>query len=185
LAKERRFRLATEDIILERARDYAPKPGDRDYRRRNDVPWIDRFAAAGGYAIISGDVRMRDRPHEMLALYSHGFVVIFFERSTGGWNFFHKSSLLLHWWEEVVQKIRVGERGTFWAIPASWPLKDKQLRNTSLALAQMLKDKNRSTERSRRPSSVTPTAPRITERNDPRQTGFEDVLEKKTDGSET
>jgi hypothetical protein len=141
LANERRFRAATEGIVLERARDYAPKPSDPDYKRRRiDVPWLDRFGAAGGRAIKSGDVRMRERPHEILALYQHGFVVIFFERGTGGWDFFHKSALLLHWWKQVVAKIRTADRGTFWVVPSAWPLKDKELRNESLGLAKLLKD---------------------------------------------
>ena len=67
------------------------------------MPWLDRFGAAGGRAIKSGDVRMRERPHEMLALYQHGFVVIFFERGTGGWDFFHKSALL---WRSYTSQTR-------------------------------------------------------------------------------
>ena len=77
----------------------------------------------------------------MLASYQHGFVVIFFDRSTGGWDFFHKSALLLHWWEQVVAKIKNADTGTFWAIPTAYPIVDKELRNVSLGLAELLKDR--------------------------------------------
>ena len=115
-------------------------PGDPDYVRKSDVPWLDRFAAAGGRAVISGDVKMRIRSHERLCLYQHGFVTIFFENQWNDWKFLRKTALLLHWWEEVATKIKTADRGTFWVIPASWPPKGGDLENVSLGLAKLLKD---------------------------------------------
>jgi hypothetical protein len=102
---------------------------------------LDRFVAVGGHAIISGDVRMRERLHEMLALHQHEFLVLFYDRKTGGWNFFYKSAILPHWWEQVVEKIKTAHSSTFLAIPTNYPLSDKQLRQVSLRLPQILKDK--------------------------------------------
>jgi hypothetical protein len=127
-------------IKLVSARDYAPKKSDSDYTKGSDVPWLDRFAGDNGCAVISGDSRMRKKPHEMLALYQHGFVVIFFARQCAQWNFYHKSALMLHWWEQIIAKIREAPRGTFWVIPKGYPLVDKELLNTSLGIAKLLRD---------------------------------------------
>jgi hypothetical protein len=141
LAKERPIQKISGDLTLERAGDYAPKPKDGDYIRNSDVPWLDRFAETGGHAIISGDVRMRRRPHERLALYQHGLIVVFFEGQWGSWNFFRKTALMVHWWPEICQKIKGAEKGTFWVVPSAWPPKGGDLLNVSLGLAQLLRDK--------------------------------------------
>lgn len=143
LSKERTIRKSVEGLEFKRAKDYAPKTSDADFIRKSDVPWIDRFAADGGMAIISGDVMMRERTHEQLALRSHGFVVIFFERKWANWGFYKKSSLMLHWWEMICEKIKVGSPGTFWVVPNNWPVTNCELRNESTGLAKLLKDKIR------------------------------------------
>lgn len=142
LAEAKSFSRRAKQLTLKRAQDYAPKIIDGDYVAGCDVPWLDRFAADGGRAIISADVKMtRERTHEMLALYQHGFIVISFERQWGNWNFYHKVSLMIHWWDRIISKIRDADRGTFWVVPSSWPIKeDVELRNVSLGLAQLLKD---------------------------------------------
>jgi hypothetical protein len=140
LTKEKVIQRTCKGLIVEKAEDYAPKTTDADYVRKSDVPWVDRFAKAGGRAIISGDTKMRRRPHERLALYDHNLVVIFFENQWCGLTFFRKSSLLLHWWEAITTKLQTAEPGTFWAVPSQWPPKGGELKNVSLGLAQLLKD---------------------------------------------
>jgi hypothetical protein len=83
---------------------------------------------------------MRRKLHEQLALYDHGFVVIFFEAQCGDWSSLRRTALTLLWWEEIVLKIKTEEKGTFWAIPVAWPQATGELRNASLGLAQLLKD---------------------------------------------
>lgn len=139
-SKEKMIGRISKGIIWEKAEDYAPKPSDKDYIRKSDVPWLDRFAAAGGHAVVSGDVKMRSRPHEKLALYNHGFVVVFFEPQWAQWSGLRKSALMLHWWDEITTKIRNADRGTFWVVPCAWPAKGGDLRNASLGLAKLLKD---------------------------------------------
>jgi hypothetical protein len=141
LLKERTVRRISEGLSFHLAADYAPKVSDRDYIKKSDIPWLDRFAAAGGHAVISGDVKMRHKPHEKLALYSHGFVVVFFEPQWSNWKFCRKSALMLHWWEEITTKIRSADKGTFWVVPCDWPPKGGELRNASLGLAQLLADR--------------------------------------------
>ena len=135
------MKAVSKGLILELAKQYEPALTDGDYIKRSDVPWLDRFAAEGDHAIISGDVKMRTKHHEKLALYENGFVTIFFERKWNDWNFFRKSALMLHWWEEISTKIKTADRGTFWVVPCTWPARGQaELRNVSLGLAQLLKD---------------------------------------------
>lgn len=151
LVDTKQLRRKYKDITLHLAKDFAPKTSDRDYIKNSDVPWLDRFAASGGRAVISGDVQMRTKHHEKLALYQNGFVTIFFERQCGQWNFYHRSALMLYWWEEIMEKIYSADRGTFWVIPASWPEREKkQLRNVSIGLAKLLKDNPSSAQNRKR-----------------------------------
>jgi len=172
--KERAVQRISKGLIWETAADYAPKQSDNDYRRRSDVPWLDRFAAAQGHAVISGDVKMRRRPHEKLALYQHGFVVIFFEHQWSEWNFFKKSALMLWWREEIATKIKTADKGTFWIVPCSWPAKDGQLRNASLGLAKLLKDAPARTAGKRTVRNRPPKKPK--RGDDTRQAAFLDSL---------
>lgn len=170
LAKERAIKRISGDLILQLANQYAPKSTDKDHVKKSDVPWLDRFAAAGGRAIISGDVKIREKPHERIVLYEHGFVTIFFERKWSTWSSVKRTAILLHWWEEVVDKIKNAESGTFWVIPSSWPEKKGELRNVSMGLAQLLKDnpkaakskKGRVKNSGKRKQNVKPVAGQIT-----------------------
>jgi hypothetical protein len=169
-AKEKMIRRISKGINWEKAADYAPKRTDRDYRRKSDVPWLDRFAAVGGHGIVSGDAKMRSRPHEKLALCDHGFVVVFFEEKWSDWSSLRRSALMLHWWEEVATKLSTAEPGTFWIVPSEWPPKGGELRNASLGLAKLLRDRPDKTKRRKR--SARPRkqpAARRTPANDERQ----------------
>lgn len=173
LANERAVKAVSFDLILERSEKYEPKITDGDYIKGSDAPWLDRFAAAGGRAVISGDVKMRVRHHEKLALYQNGFVTIFFQRKWNQWNFFRKSALLLHWWEEIVIKMRTADKGTFWEVPCAWPPKgEAELMNVSFGLAKLLQDNP--ARRSPRATPRNRVAKRPAKPADPRQDGFLD-----------
>lgn len=167
LAKISKLRKASSGLIFCSARNYAPSMTKQSLVRKSDVPWLDKFAADGGRAIITGDVRMRQKPHELLTLTTHGFVVIFFEKSWGGWDFYKKTSLIVHWWEVICQKLKGAEKGTHWVVPSRWPVAPKddfELRNVSVGLLQLLKDRpiNKDTPRksktSRRPTKKNSNA---------------------------
>jgi hypothetical protein len=66
-AGERQFQKASTNLTIQSAADYTPKPGDRDYVKGSDVPWVRRLAAAGGKVVISGNTDMMWKPHERLA----------------------------------------------------------------------------------------------------------------------
>lgn len=112
------------DLTIERAQDYYPAPEDPDYSPKNDAPWVERFAAAGGQAVISGDTRMRKVPHERLALVQTGLITIFFPTTWSGWKLSRKCSLLMHWWPQIVETIKRGTPG-FYMVPAAWPEEGK------------------------------------------------------------
>lgn len=119
-ASENQFRKISGNFIIKSAADYTPKPGDDDYRPKNDVPWLKRFADDGGKVVISGDVRMRGRPHERLALIEHGFIVIFFETQWSEWKFWRKCALLIHWWPVITAKINRSKKAAFFHVPCNW-----------------------------------------------------------------
>lgn len=119
-ASERQLRHLSSGLVIESARDYAPKDGDGDFQRGSDVPWIRRFAKAGGRIIISGDTNMMREPHERLALIESGMIVFFFSSKWSGWKFFRKCSLLLHWWPDIASRAKRAKKGTFWRIPSNW-----------------------------------------------------------------
>ena len=177
LIREKRVAKTIRGLTFEKAADYAPKAEDGDYVKGSDVPWLNRFAVAGGHAIISGDVKMRQKAHERFALYENGFVVLFFETHWGEWNFFQKSALMLHWWEIMVDKIRHADKGTFWVVPCNWPVKGGKLRNVSFGLAQLLKD---NPTRATSPRKHRLAASLNDKNADERQQGFMDTLDKKS-----
>lgn len=120
-ASNRQLLKLSRNLIIGQAKDYYPRPADKDYQRRNDAPWVRRFSAAGGNVVISGNTKMKSVPHERLALVEEGVVVIFFESRWNNWPFFSKCSLLLHWWPVVIKQLKTAKPGSFWHIPATWP----------------------------------------------------------------
>lgn len=124
-ANERQLKRKIGAFEITSAMQYTPKPGDDDYVKKNDVPWIKRFAAAGGRVIISGDAEMRYVPHERLALIQAGMLVFFFDGKWSQWDFFRKCSLLIHHWPGIANRIKRGKAPAFWHVPLSWHEKAK------------------------------------------------------------
>jgi hypothetical protein len=118
--EERSLKKRIGGVAIESAKNYAPAPGDPDYSRGSDVPWIRRYSRAGGKVIISGDTRMKSLPHERLALMEEGMIVVFFSSKWSGWKFPKKCALLLVWWPVVVETVRTAQPGSFFRVPTSW-----------------------------------------------------------------
>jgi hypothetical protein len=138
-ANERQLqKLILGNFKIESAVDYTPKKGDPDYLKNSDVPWIKRFAAAGGKVIISGNTDMKYVPHERLALLQAGMIVFFFDGKWNQWKFFRKCSLLILWWPEISKKLQRAKPATFFHIPLSWNEKSK-LRKVSTDDPRLLK----------------------------------------------
>jgi hypothetical protein len=124
-AGEKTFTRIAGNHEVSCSRDYNPKPGEKGFGSKSDVPWIEKFAATGGKVIVSGNTRMKQVPHERLALTNAGMIVIFFESRWSNWNFFRKSALLLHWWPVVAKKLRTAKPKEFWCIPCAWDERGK------------------------------------------------------------
>lgn len=159
---ERVLRQLTAGIVIEKAQDYYPEPTDHDYARKNDAPWIRRFAGAGGRAIISGNTKMLKVPHEKLALSQTGLVVVFLPGQWSGWRFCQKCSLLFHWWPVILDTIKKAPPG-FYMVPMSWPANGEgELRHIpsgDLALVQMeqqlaVRERVRAERRTRKASAT-------------------------------
>ena len=119
-ANEHKIRKLTGGLTVQKAKDYAPNPGDDDYLKGNDVPWIRRFSRTGGKVIISGDTDMMAEPHERLALLEEKMIVIFFQAKWSSWKFNKKCALIMYWWPKIVDTIRNADQGTFWRVPSSF-----------------------------------------------------------------
>jgi hypothetical protein len=120
LAKERALRRIVGNFDIVCAQNYTPKRSDPDFKPKDDVPWLTRYASDGGRVVVSGDCGMLHKPHELLALKQHGFIVVFFENSWSSWDFFKKSSLLLHYWTVVAKRVSRSRRGAMWRVPGHW-----------------------------------------------------------------
>lgn len=118
--KEQALKDIAGGITIKKAQDYYPNIDDPDYVPKDDAPWIRRFAADGGKAIISGNTKMRKVPHERLALVQTRMIVIFFASKWSGWKFCRKCSLLIHWWPNILDAVKNAEPG-FYMVPSSWP----------------------------------------------------------------
>ncbi|MGE0154183.1 MAG: hypothetical protein AB7R90_16325 [Reyranellaceae bacterium] len=150
-ASERQFKKLSGNFVFKTAADYTPKPGDDDYRPKDDVPWLKRFADDGGKVVISGDVNMKNRPHERLALIEHGFIVIFFEAQWSDWKFWRKCALLIHWWPVIAAKIKRAKKASFYHVPCNWAA-DGKLRWVSNKDPKLLKIEQRARSARRRKS---------------------------------
>jgi hypothetical protein len=120
LASQRGIQRLSPGLVIEKAKDYAPEPTDQDFIRRNDAPWIKRFAAAGGEVIISGDKRMRSVPAEREALVQSKQIVFFFDPAWNNFDFCDKCAMLLHWWPALLVTASKAAKPSFWRIPAGW-----------------------------------------------------------------
>lgn len=135
-SEERKFKRLSGGYLIEQARDYAPSIDDEDYLKGSDVPWVKRYAAAGGQIIISGDTNMMSEPHERLALLEEKMIVCFFGSQWSEWKFYKKCALVINWWPAIVRTMGTADRGTFWRVPSNWqedgeleplPTEDKRL----------------------------------------------------------
>ena len=137
-ANEKQLKRRIGAFEITSAKQYTPAPGDGDYQKKNDAPWIKRFAAEGGNVIISGDTEMRYVPHERLALIQAGMLVFFFDGKWSQWDFFRKCSLLIYHWPAIAARIKKGKVPAFWHVPLSWQEKAK-LRKVSVDDPKKLK----------------------------------------------
>lgn len=159
-ANEHQFRKISGNFEIRAAAKYTPRTNDADYRAKNDVPWLKRFADDGGKVVISGDTNMKNRAHERLALIEGGFIVIFFEQQWSNWKFWRKCALLIHWWPVIAAKIRRAKKPSFYHVPCNW-VEDGKLRWVSNEDPKLLKIERRASAARKRklPAKPAPSRP--------------------------
>lgn len=86
---------------------------------KSDAPWIKRFAAMNGTAIISGDARMRSVPQEREAILESGLTIFFFKREWNKLSQLRKSGFLLCWWSKILARAESGPVACL-EIPLNW-----------------------------------------------------------------
>ena len=101
------------------ARDYA-KPQDKG----DDQHWVRRFSQDGGRVIVSGDKKMRARPHERRALVDEGMIVFFFSPVWSEKNMFVKGAMLLNWWPKILETASSAPTPSLWRVPFQWEWKN-------------------------------------------------------------
>jgi PIN like domain len=102
------------DVDVVMAKDYAEPPAT------SDVPWLCKFAAAGGRVVITGDRRMRSRLDEQAALRELGLIVFFFPKAWNHWCMTDKCAFLLKWWPTIIEKAEQSKAREFWEMKLSW-----------------------------------------------------------------
>lgn len=120
IGEQKGFKKHFQGIDIVRAKDYAPGFTDADYMRKSDVPWLRRYKADGGKVIISGDVSIPDKPHELLAIQEAGLIAFFFPANWNNWKFPRKAALLLVWLDRIIAQSKSAKAGSMYRIPNDW-----------------------------------------------------------------
>lgn len=153
IGEQRGFRSHFRGIQIVQARDYTPSLTDSDYKRKDDGPWIRRFKADGGKVIISGDVSMPDKPHELLAIQETGLVAFFFPSQWNNWKFARKAALLLIWLDRIIEQSKTAKKGQMFRVPNDWAV-DAVLKVINTPTALRLKETEQAV-RTLRPKKAT------------------------------
>lgn len=89
-------------------------------KAQSDVPWLQKFARAGGKVVVSGDAKMRSKLHEQRALSDAGFIVFFLSRPWNQMKCHEKCAMVIRWWPHMLAKMHQSSPGQFFEIPHSW-----------------------------------------------------------------
>lgn len=102
------------------AKDYADPPAE------SDTPWLKKFVKDGGSVVITGDKRMRSKPHERKALLDLGLIGFFVPSTWNRMKFMNQAAYLLRWWPTIVECAKDSPPSTCWQLPHIWnPSADK------------------------------------------------------------
>jgi hypothetical protein len=85
-----------------------------------DPDWIKRFAAEGGTAIVSGDLRILQHWPNLIAYTESGLISFFPPSEFKVFGGFAKAAFYLRWWPAIVEKINVSSPGDRWRLPMMW-----------------------------------------------------------------
>lgn len=93
-------------------------------RRTADETWIPRFAVEGGRAILSGDRKIRSRPHQIRAISASGLIGVFLPAEWANSRRTVQAALLLFWWPRIEKTISQAQSKECWLVPFEFTEKD-------------------------------------------------------------
>lgn len=91
--------------------------GNTAYQATEDEDWIDKFAKAGGYGLLSADRRMLKRPTLIKKITDHGMIGIFLPAEWANSKRQYQMAHIMHWWVEIEAKFQSANKGTAWFVP--------------------------------------------------------------------
>lgn len=109
-----REQLCSRDFILETVDDHAAKGVA-------DQIWVRNFAKSGGDAVVSGDVAMTKKHHELLAIHETGLRLVLLHESWARQKKHLQIAYLFFWWPYIEEVFRTARPGQCFKVPWAWP----------------------------------------------------------------
>jgi hypothetical protein len=90
----------------------------RDFFDHNiaDVDWITELGNDGGWTAVTGDTRIRARPHELAAFRAAGLILMMLSPAWAHLRFWEKASLLIRSWPDICQTAITAPRPSIFEI---------------------------------------------------------------------
>ena len=108
-----REQLLSKDFSLDTVDDHAA-------RGVEDQIWVRRFAESGGRAIVSGDINITKRAHEIAAINETGLRLIVLHERWPRERKHIQISYLFYWWPHIEQALRGAGPGKCFKVPWGW-----------------------------------------------------------------
>jgi hypothetical protein len=86
--------------------------------RITDVDWITELGNDRGWTAVTGDTRIRNRPHELAAFRAAGLVLVALSPSWSKLRFWDKAVLLIRCWPNIHQAAASAPRPSFFEVYA-------------------------------------------------------------------
>lgn len=109
-----REQLLSREFSLETVHDHQAIGVD-------DQIWVRKFAAAGGDAIVSADLNMTKRPHEIAAIHETGLRLVILDEKWPRQKKHDQIAFLFYWWPEIEKTLAGAGVGKCFKVPWCWP----------------------------------------------------------------
>lgn len=103
-----------------------------------DEFWAQEFRKVGGRVVISADVHIARRPHQILAFQNNELTCFFMQPPWSVQRLNVKVAHLIYWWPTIEAKIDESRVGDVWQVPHTFKISDmKSLRIPDEAVARI------------------------------------------------
>lgn len=93
---------------------------ERNAKGKDDDIWIAAFAREGGEAVVSGDVKITRRPHEILAIQHAGLKLVVLDGKWSQAEKHEKIAYLCYWWPHIEAALDAMKGFTPVKVPWGW-----------------------------------------------------------------